>query len=462
MDKCDGQCCKSRKHVGGGNFICIHKNLKIEHPELISEWYSEEDMKNFSSGSRKKSWWKCPINPCGCHIYEATIYNRTKKSPTGCPYCCSQKLCDHNNLLAIYPELEIEWDPENGSMTNFAPKSNIIVKWNCKNDPCGCHKWETAVSSRTKKKLTGCPYCCCQKLCDHNNLLAIHPDLEKEWHPDNKPMKNYSPGSDEKVKWKCSKNKNHVVWETQIGHRTGKIKSGCPKCANIKHGNNSRLSLEEFISKAIKVHGDVYDYSEAIYIGMSSRVSIICRKHGSFGPSALNHVYNKSGCPKCMLCPSCMLWRTRGILCSYCKPKNQNTLYFKTKEMDVVKYLKTNLPDEVFIHNKSVGKDCTNGHLFPDILFNCSYYCIIVEIDEHKHRGASYKCDKQRMYDIISKLGLPCIFIRYNPDHKDSDKSALLEMLTEYLAIQYDEEYFDEGLFPWNDFGYRCEYLYYH
>lgn len=39
-----------------------------------------------------------------------------------------------------------------------------------------------------------------------------------------------------------------------------------------------------------------------------------------------------------------------------------------------------------------------------------TFVTLIVEVDEHKHRGVDYKCDEQRMYDIIAKLGLPCIF----------------------------------------------------
>ena len=35
--------------------------------------------------------------------------------------------------------------------------------------------------------------------------------------------------------------------------------------------------------------------------------------------------------------------------------------------------------------------------------------------------GANYECDVQRMYNIIAKLGMICIFIRYNPDDKKSD-----------------------------------------
>lgn len=76
-----------------------------------------------------------------------------------------------------------------------------------------------------------------------------------------------------------------------------------------------------------------------------------------------------------------------------------------------------------------------------------------MEIDEYKHRGANYECDKQRMYDIIAKLGLPCIFIRYNPDDKISDKNTLLGKIKEYLELH------DETI--WDDYGFRCDYLFY-
>ena len=123
--------------------------------------------------------------------------------------------------------------------------------------------------------------------------------------------------------------------------------------------------------------------------------------------------------------------------------------------------MKEYLPDYDFIHNKSVGNECTkddkehsNGHLFPDIRFDCHFYHLIVEVDEHKHRGPDYKCDKQRMYNIIAKLGLPCIFIRYNPDSKESNKEILLEKVQEYLELNKDDD-------RWDDFGFKAEYLFY-
>jgi hypothetical protein len=60
------------------------------------------------------------------------------------------------------------------------------------------------------------------------------------------------------------------------------------------------------------------------------------------------------------------------------------------------------------------------------------------------------------MYDIIAKLGMPCIFIRYNPDSKKSDKNVLLEKVNEYLDLDVDDE---EKV--WDDFGFKVDYLFY-
>ena len=59
-----------------------------------------------------------------------------------------------------------------------------------------------------------------------------------------------------------------------------------------------RHTTEEWIEEAKKVHGDKYDYSKVIYKGAFERVCIICPKHGEFRPRANNHL-NGDGCKKC-------------------------------------------------------------------------------------------------------------------------------------------------------------------
>lgn len=248
----------------------------------------------------------------------------------------------------------------------------------------------------------------------------------------------------EKVKIIC---KIHGIFEQiSANHLTG---YKCSLCSNSKKGYNT----SQWVIKAKEVHEDKYDYSKVDYANSRTKVIIICKKHGEFKQDPSHHIRG-CGCPKCMLCPSCNLWSTRGCLCVYCKPKNDNNHYKKTKEYAVVNFLRENIIDVDFIHNKSVGTDCTEGHIFPDIRFDLTFFHLIIEIDEHKHRGADYSCDKQRMYDIIAKLGLPCVFIRYNPDNKHSDKNVLLAKINEYLSLTEDEK-------KWDDYGFKAEYLFY-
>ena len=70
---------------------------------------------------------------------------------------------------------------------------------------------------------------------------------------------------------------------------------GCLKCKL----NIQTLSLEQFINKAIKIHGIKYDYSKVEYINSHEKVIIICPEHGEFEQISNNHL-NGSGCPKCI------------------------------------------------------------------------------------------------------------------------------------------------------------------
>ena len=42
-------------------------------------------------------------------------------------------------------------------------------------------------------------------------------------------------------------------WQTPQAHARG---NKCPKCANIKRGDTFRSSSDDFIKKAIEIHGD--------------------------------------------------------------------------------------------------------------------------------------------------------------------------------------------------------------
>ena len=63
--------------------------------------------------------------------------------------------------------------------------------------------------------------------------------------------------------------------------------------------NNKKLTTDDFIERAKKIHGNQYDYSEVNYINNHTKVKIYCPKHGYFNQAPVNHVNMKQGCPKC-------------------------------------------------------------------------------------------------------------------------------------------------------------------
>lgn len=79
-------------------------------------------------------------------------------------------------------------------------------------------------------------------------------------------------------------------------HLRGK---GCMKCSYGITRNKNSLSTQDIILRAIKLHGDKYDYSKTIHTGRDNYITIICPKHGTFEQMVDNHIYHGHGCTPC-------------------------------------------------------------------------------------------------------------------------------------------------------------------
>ena len=358
----------------------------------------------------------------------------------GCIKCANTSIS--NSKKKTIKDCEISANEKGGKcLSTEYINRDTKMKWQCKEG----HIWEVAYNNISKSR-SWCPEC--GKLSSgnkrRNNIAECHKIANERGV---KCLSIEYINNNTKMKWECGEGHK---WETTFTHIKSS-QSWCPICSG-----HSEITIKDCEISANERGGKCLSTE---YI-VGKKIKWKCEEGHEW--EALFSRANPRWCPKCLLCPSCNLWRTYGILCNYCKPKNENRLYQKTKEYAIVKYLKENLPDYDFIHNKSVGNECTkdekensNGHLYPDIRFDCDFYHLIVEVDEHKHRGANYKCEEQRMYNIITKLGLPCIFIRYNPDSKESNKDILLNRIQKYLDIDVEQNN------PWNDYGFMVEYLFY-
>jgi hypothetical protein len=91
-----------------------------------------------------------------------------------------------------------------------------------------------------------------------------------------------------KVKIICPDHGEYL--QKPIDHYRG---AKCPACSGV-----TSLTTEDFIAKAIAVHGNKYDYSKARCAGNHKKVEIICPKHGPFFQTPSKHLSGQS-CRDC-------------------------------------------------------------------------------------------------------------------------------------------------------------------
>lgn len=60
-----------------------------------------------------------------------------------------------------------------------------------------------------------------------------------------------------------------------------------------------QLTTEKFIEKAIKIHGNEYDYTKTVYVRNNIKVLITCKVHGDFSVTPNDHLSKKRKCNKC-------------------------------------------------------------------------------------------------------------------------------------------------------------------
>ena len=123
-------------------------------------------------------------------------------------------------------------------------------------------------------------------------------------------------------------------------------------------GGNAKLTTEEFIEKAREIHSGKYDYSKVEYDGMEKKVCIICPEHGEFWQTPHNHL--KYGCFKCK--PSKLENAVREIL------EKNNIKYEEQKTFEWLKY-KQNMYLDFYLPEHKIAIECQGEQHFNSYRF---------------------------------------------------------------------------------------------
>ena len=136
----------------------------------------------------------------------------------------------------------------------------------------------------------GCPKCSGKE--KHTSISIIKRFIKKHGDKYDYSIVDYK-NNKSKVKIICP---IHGVFEQSPTHHING--QGCPKCANIKNSNISRLTIDSFIIRSKEIHNDFYCYSKSIYVNSHTKITIICPDHGEFEQVPYDHL-SGHGCSKC-------------------------------------------------------------------------------------------------------------------------------------------------------------------
>ena len=161
--------------------------------------------------------------------------------------------------------------------------------------------------------------------------------------------------------------------------------NGCPIC------NGSKITTEEFIRKAKKIHGDKYDYSKVEYKGNLEKVCIICSKHGEFWQRPHEHL-DGCGCPKCSITTS-------------------------SAEVEIINFIEKELNLSVELHDKNILNGKEIDIYIPSKKIGIEYNGLIWH-SEKFGKGRNYHLNKT---EECNKKGIKLIQIFEDEylNHKD-------------------------------------------
>jgi hypothetical protein len=131
----------------------------------------------------------------------------------------------------------------------------------------------------------------------------------------------------------------------------------------------------------------------------------LCQEHGGgtkCTTCTINYGHNPLYKPLCRLC--------------WCNKNGVPPSNFKNKELHFHKFINSIIPEDIkYRHDLQIDGGCSGKR--PDWFIDVITHSVIIECDEHQHKGNSKSCEISRMNEIFTDLGdRPIVFIRFNPD----------------------------------------------
>jgi hypothetical protein len=349
----------------------VDKSIGLEYLKVGDKYY-------------KKSG-KSYVDICAKHL----------RQKNHCKFCGGKSRCDHGRLKYMCKDCKGVGICEHGHRKRTCKTcdgnglcKHGVAKETCK--PCGGSVYCEHGTRRSRCKVCDgseicehgmnkfhCKKCGGSQICEHNmgksqckicskHLLCEHGNFKRSCD-DCGTSKKCEHG---KETHKCSKCTPSLICQHAI------FKQSCSKCnPNIlcQHGKYKGQCPDCGGGKTCKNHTNVYCYT-------------------------LGNPKYEGHCVRCFV---------------YLFPDKKVSRNHRTKEQDVVLYVKEMFPNYDWRFNNKVPDGCSSRR--PDIFCDFGSYVVIIEVDEHRH--VNYTCENKRIMILMQDAGMrPIVIIRFNPD----------------------------------------------
>ncbi|QQX89741.1 hypothetical protein JJQ59_35045 (plasmid) [Cupriavidus necator] len=145
--------------------------------------------------------------------------------------------------------------------------------------------------------------------------------------------------------------------------------TGCRACLSNKlkgspelrgQYKDENLPLKNFIERAVKLHGAIYDYSRFVYHGVGVKGEIICSEHGPFYQTPSNHLRGTK-------CPDCArLLQHKNSFKEKCRSLGVN--YWRALKRREAQMSEEKIFDDAFLRSERVVNPlCVHGINYPNM-----------------------------------------------------------------------------------------------
>lgn len=234
--------------------------------------------------------------PIKCNIctYEWEPFLSSHIAGKGCPDCAGNAPWTLSRFLTKARQIHDNKYDYSEILESHIVNINSYIPIKC--NICN-YEWSTSTIHGHINDRNGCPDCAGHAPWTLNRFLIrarqIHSDKFNYYQVLDTHFIN---GVNSYIPIKC--NTCNYEWSTATvdGHINGR--SGCPDCAG-----HVPWTLDRFLKRASQIHGDKFDYSQALeihFVNIGSRIPMKCRKCDyECSPTIHLHVNGKAGCADC-------------------------------------------------------------------------------------------------------------------------------------------------------------------